>query len=95
MGDLQSEKEKLASFLLSHYKINSSPGYEGLNLNPKDVPPLELERMVNKFVYHQDLNGTHWVALEGNVVKINRFKPQKKDKKNKHPVAPTKISHGW
>jgi hypothetical protein len=95
MGDLQSEKENLSNFLRSHFKVDSSPSYEGLNLNTEDVPPRELERMVNKFVYHRNLNSTHWVALEKNAVKINRFKHHKKTKENKHPVSPSIITHGW
>jgi len=61
----------------------------------EDVSPQELERIVNKFVYHQNLNSTHWVALERNVVKINRFKHPKKTKENKNPVSPSIITHGW
>jgi hypothetical protein len=95
LGDLESEKENLSNFLRSHFKINSSSNYEGLKLDAEDVSPQELERMVNKFVYHRDLNNTHWVALERNVVKINRFKHSKKNKKNKNPLPPSKISHGW
>jgi hypothetical protein len=37
---------------------------------------------VNKFVYHRDLNVTHWVSVEGSTVKINRFKGE--DKKKEH-----------
>lgn len=95
MGDLEKEQENLSNFLLSHFKIHSSTGYDGLRFEAQAVSPKELEKMVNKFVYHRDLNGTHWVALENTVVKINRFKPVKKIKKNKHPVSPNKISHGW
>ena len=39
--------------------------------------------MVNKFVYHKNLNSTHWVTVENNVVKINKFKGSSK-KKEKH-----------
>jgi hypothetical protein len=95
LGDLQSEKENLLNFLSSHFKIDSSPSPEGLNLKVEDVSPTELERIVNKFVYHRNLNSTHWVALEKNVVKINRFKHSEKTKKNKNPITPSIITHGW
>lgn len=95
LGDLQSEKENLSIFLRSHFKIDSSPSREGLKLNVEDVSPQELERIVNKFVYHRNLNSTHWVALERNVVKISRFKHPKKTKENKNPVSPSIITHGW
>ena len=95
LGDLQSEKENLSNFLRSHSKLGSFPCHEGLNLNVEDVSPQELERIVNKFVYHRNLNSTHWVALERNVVKINRFKHPKETKENKNPVSPSIIKHGW
>jgi hypothetical protein len=95
MGDLQGEKENLSNFLHSHLKVDSSPSDEGLKLAAEDVSPQELERIVNKFVYHRRLNSTHWVALEKTVVRIKRFEHHKETKKNKNPVAPSKISHGW
>jgi hypothetical protein len=95
LGDLQNEKENLSDFLRSHLKVDSSPSDEGLKLNAEDVSPQELEKIVNKFVYHRNLNSTHWVALEKNVVKINRFKHPKKTKHNKKPVSPSIITHGW
>jgi hypothetical protein len=51
--------------------------------------------MVNKFVYRKNLNGTHWVEVKNNVVKINRFKKEKKAKVNKHPTTASTIKHGW
>ncbi|MGD0645220.1 MAG: hypothetical protein ABSA75_09970, partial [Candidatus Bathyarchaeia archaeon] len=61
----------------------------------EDVSTHALARMVNKFVYRKNLNSTHWVTVENNVVKINRFKQQKKAKKNRHPVTASTIKHGW
>jgi hypothetical protein len=49
----------------------------------EDVSTHALARMVNKFVYRKNLNSTHWVTVENNVVKINRFKGTTK-KKEKH-----------
>jgi hypothetical protein len=95
LGDLQDQKENLTNYLRLHLKVEYIPSNQGLKLNAPNVSPQELERQVNKFVYHQNLNSTHWVKLEKNVVKINRFKHAKKTKENKNPVAPTKISHGW
>jgi hypothetical protein len=95
MADLDSEKESFANFLLSQFKLNSSITPEGLELNMDDVSTFALARIVNKFVYHKNLNSTHWVTVKNNVVKINKFKHQKKNKKNKHPVTPSIIKHGW
>ena len=95
MGDLDDEKENLANFLLSQSKLNSSIISYGLELNMEDVSTYSLARMVNKFVYRKNLNSTHWVTVENNVVKINRFKHQKTAKKNKHPTTASTIKHGW
>ena len=95
MGDLDGEKENLAKFLLSQFKLNSTIIPEGLKLNMDDVSTYALARGVTKFVYRKNLNGTHWVTVENNVVKINRFKHQKEAKKNKHPTTPSTIKHGW
>ena len=83
MADLDSEKANLANFLSSQYKLNSTITSKGLELNMDDVPAYSLAIMVKKFVYHKNLNSTHWVAVENNVVKIYRFKGTAK-KKEKH-----------
>jgi hypothetical protein len=95
VGDLDSEKENLANFLLSQFQLNSTIIREGLRLNMEEAPTYTLARMVTKFVYRKNLNNTHWVNVKNNVVKINRFKLEKKAKKNKHPTTPSTIKHGW
>jgi hypothetical protein len=47
----------------------------------------DLQYVVTKFVYHRNLNSTHWVSLEAATVKINRFKGinKKKEKNGKEP----------
>ena len=94
MADLFNEKESLAKFLKAHFKLESSLNQEGLELNNDDVSSHSLAEMVNKFLKSKGFNLTHWVSVSNNVVKINRFQ-KKKDKKNKHPVAPSMIKHGW
>ena len=95
MNDLDGEKDSLSNFLQKHFKLNSSLNQEGLELNGAEVSTYELLRMVNKFVNSKGLNRTHWVNVEGNAVKINRFRQQNKEKKNKHPVTASVIKHGW
>jgi len=95
MNDLDSEKESLANFLHKHFKLNSSLNQQGLELDGANVSTYELLRMVNKFVNSKGLNRTHWVNVDGNAVKINRFKHEDKGKKNKHPVTASMIKHGW
>jgi len=95
MADLDGEKENLANFLRSQFALNSSVTPNGLELNMEDVSTFALARKVTKFVYRKNLSSTHWVNVENNVVKINRFKHEKKAKKNKHPVTASTIKHGW
>ena len=95
LGDLQDEKERLSSFLHQKLKVNVTSNLNKLVVDSDALSPEELERIVNKFVYHQHLNSTHWVSLDGRVVKINKFKNAKKlEKRNKNPTSPT-FAHGF
>ena len=96
IADLDNEKEALANFLRSKFKLNSSITLKGLELNMDDVSTYSLARMVNKFVYHKNLNGTHWVTVENTVVKINRFKGKtKKKEKHKKTRPHQNITQSW
>jgi hypothetical protein len=62
----------------------------------EDVPTYSLAIMVKKFVYHKNLNSTHWVSAENNVVKINRFKNSTKKKETHKKSAPHQnITQSW
>lgn len=78
MGDLENEKENLANFLMAHLKVSVSHGTGKLTVESERLTLQELEHVVNKFVYHRDLNGSHWVSAEKSTVKINRFEERKK-----------------
>ena len=83
LGDLQNEKDHLTTFLQSTLKVSVAQAQDKLALNPEKVTAKELQRVVTKFVYHRNLNSTHWVSIEGTTVKINRFKgTEKKTEKN-------------
>jgi hypothetical protein len=95
LGDLQGEKERLSSFLHSSLKVDATSSQNKLSVDSEELSPQELQRVVNKFVYRRNLNGTHWVSLEGSVVKINKFQSSKKpEKRKKNPTPPT-MAHGW
>jgi hypothetical protein len=95
LGDLQNEKENLTSFLQLHLKVSVSQVEDKLTVDSEKVSVQELEHVVNKFVYHRDLNGTHWVSVEGATVKINRFKViEKKEKNEKEPPHQT-AAQSW
>jgi hypothetical protein len=83
LGDLQNEKEHLTSFLQLNLKVSVAPVGKRLTVDSEKLSAKELQRVVTKFVYHRNLNNTHWVSIEGATVRINRFKGTAK-KKEKH-----------
>lgn len=95
LGDLQNEKENLTNFLQLHLKVSVSQVEGNLRVDTENVSLQELQHVVNKFVYHRDLNSTHWVSVEGSNVKINRFKViEKKEKNEKEPPHQT-AAQSW
>jgi phosphate starvation-inducible protein PhoH len=84
LGDLQNEKEQLSSFLQSKLKVTVNQAGNKLTVKSEKLSVEELHHAVNKFVYHRNLNSTHYVSTEGTTVTINRFKGKaKKDEKEK------------
>jgi hypothetical protein len=89
LGDLQNEKEHLSSFLQSKLKVAVSPSRNKLTVKSEKLSVEELHHVVTKFIYHRNLNSTHWVSIEGTTVKINRFKSKSKKKdKQKENTSP-------
>ena len=83
LGDLDNEKERLSSFLQSNLQVSVTSSSNKLTVISENLSVRKLQRMVTKFIYHRNLNLTHWVSVEGTTVKINRFKGTAK-KKEKH-----------
>ena len=95
LGDLQNEKEHITSFLQLHLKVSVSQVEDKLRVDSETVSLQELRHVVNKFVYHRDLNSTHWVSIEGSTIKINRFEViEKKEKHEKEPPHQT-AAQSW
>jgi hypothetical protein len=96
MADLDAEKANLANFLESKFNLKSSITSKGLELNTEDVQTYSLVRMVTKFLHHKNLNSTHWVSVENNEVKINKFKITCKIKeKHKKSTPHQSITQSW
>jgi hypothetical protein len=87
LGDLDNEKERLSSFLQSN-RVSVASSHNKLTVNPNNLTTREVQRLVTKFVYHRNLNLTHWVSVEGATVKINRFKGTAKKKEKHKKEAP-------
>lgn len=89
LGDLQNEKEHLCSFLQSKLKVTVNQSKNKLIVNSEKISIQKLHRVVNKFIYHRNLNNTHYVSIDGKTVKINMFKSAaKKNKKQKKDTSP-------
>jgi hypothetical protein len=95
LGELKDESESLSSFLHSKLKIDVTSRGNKLLVDSETISSKELKRVVNKFVYHRNLNNKYWVGLEGGVVKINKFKRSKKKEEQKKGTVPSTIKHGW
>jgi hypothetical protein len=96
LGELKDERESLSSFLRSKLKVGVTSSGSKVFVDSENLSSKELKRFVNKFVYHRNLNTKYWVALEGDVVKINKFKHSEKRGKQKGTgTPPSIIKHGW
>ena len=96
LGDLQNEKEHLLSFLQSKLKVSVTPIKNKLTVNSEKLSARELQRVVTKFVYRRKFNNTHWVSIEGTVVKINRFKgTAKKTKEHEKSSLHQTATQSW
>jgi hypothetical protein len=88
LGDLDNEKERLSNFLQSNLQASVASSHNKLAVNSENLSVRELQRVVTKFIYHRNLNLTHWVSIEGVTVKINRFKGTAKKKEKHKKEAP-------
>jgi hypothetical protein len=95
LGELENERESLSSFLRSKLKADVTLRGNKIFVDSDFSSSSELKRLVNKFVYHQNLNHAYWVALENGVVKINKLKRSEKKEKEKKGITPSTIKHGW
>ena len=96
LGELKDEKESLSSFLRSKLKVDVTSSGNKVLVDSENLSSKELKRIVNKFVYHRNLMNNYWVALESDVVKINKFKrSEKQEKRKKKGTPPSTIKHGW
>jgi hypothetical protein len=95
VGELEDERESLLGFLRRTLKVEVASHDNDVLVDSEGLSPEELRRSVSKFIYHQRLNNRYWVALEGDVVRIGRFREAKRSEKRKKVVPPSTIRHGW
>jgi hypothetical protein len=96
LGDLESEKEHLLTFLETHLKTSIASSHSKLILDSEKLTSQELKHIVTKFVYKRNLNSTHWVSQDGETIKINKFKGVQTKQPEKKKTAPHKsITQSW
>ena len=67
------EREVLAGFVRSTLNVNVELSGGKVSVDSGQLSLEELKKLVNKFVYHRNLNRKYWVAVEGNAVKVSKF----------------------
>jgi hypothetical protein len=95
LTELEDKAEVLSHFLEKSIKGKVTSEKHSINVESEELSPEELKRMVNKFIYHQHLNNTCWVAVEDTVVTIRKFEQKKVKKRKKTTATPATIKHGW
>ncbi len=95
LGEAKDETEKLVNFLKSKLEIDVAFNQNKITVDSEKLSPEELQHAVNKFIYHQHLNNLYWVSIQGNTVKINKFKNAKKPEKNRKPGLSPTFAHGF
>ncbi len=86
LGELNDECEALSSFLSSKLEADVTSSGNKIFVDSNSSSSSELKRLVTKFVYRRHLNHKYWVALEGDVVKLHKFKrSEKKEKERNFP----------
>ncbi len=96
LGDLEDERENLVNFLKANLKAEIKVEKGKLEADPEKVKAQDLQRLVTKFIYKRNLNGTHFVSANGSTVKVERFKGAKKPEKDKKNGARHQsITQSW
>ncbi|MCW3999040.1 MAG: hypothetical protein NWE93_02230 [Candidatus Bathyarchaeota archaeon] len=96
-GDLKEEADNLSKFLQTRLKTEVHQEKGKLIVAQTEEASLsELHHAVKKYIYHRDLNLTHYVSIEASTVKINRFKSHEKKKEKSKKEQPTKsLTQTW
>lgn len=95
LGDLENENQHLCEFLKSNLKVEVTVEKNRVIVNSESLSQQELLHAATKFLYKRNLNGTHWVSMDGNTAKIQRFKGSKKPEKDKKASAHQSITQSW
>lgn len=87
LGELKNERESLVNYLRAKLEGSVASSGKEVIVNSENLSADQLKRNVSKFVYHQKLNNKYWVALEGDVIKVRKFKrPAEKGKRRRDEI---------
>jgi hypothetical protein len=95
LGDLEDESQHLCEFLKITLKTEVKIGKNSVTIDSEKITPSDLQHAATKFLYKRNLNGSHWVSLDGNIAKIERFKGSKKPEKEKKTPGHQSITQSW
>ena len=96
LGELDDEIESLSNFLRSKLKVDVTSTGTKMLIGSENLSSKEVKRLVTKFLYRRNLMNKYWVALKGDVIKINKFKRSEKHEKRKGKgTPPSTVRHGW
>ncbi len=95
LGDLEGESQHLCEFLKIALKTEVKNDKSKVIIESDHISPSDLQHAATKFLYKRNLNGSHWVSMEGNIAKIQRFKGSKKSEKEKKTPAHQSITQSW
>lgn len=84
LNDLIEQKEELASFLSSKLNTDVITSRNKLAIKSETLSIQSLLQSVTKFLYHKNINNAYWASIDGDKVKINKFKKQQKTEKSKN-----------
>lgn len=96
LGDLESEKENLSSFLTAKLKVDVTSSGNKIMVGSNDLDVEDLKKLVTKFIYHQNLMNKYWAQVKSDSVQIKAFRRDEKREKKEHKrTQPSTIKHGW
>ncbi len=95
LGDLQTEKDRLASFLQSNLNASVTTEKNKLVLDAENLSITELHKEVTKYIHRHNLSRAYWVSIQDKTVKINKFRYNKKKEKNEKSRPSQAITQSW
>ncbi len=95
LGDLQDEKERLASFLQSNLNASVTSKKNELILISENLSPLELHKAVTEYIRRHNLSRAYWVSVENKTIKINKFRGSSKKETSKKTKPSQTLTQSW